>query len=113
MAATPTTTTTTTTNATTSGAVAPKTAYALFLHRSELKRRRLHFAKVSQTKIHLTDQLISKLKQRMGTCSYEDLQIMVRELDFRKFLEYQLQHRMKQLKALQKKTQVKKVKRLQ
>lgn len=105
--------TTTTSSSSTSGVVAPKTAYALFLHRSELKRRRLHFAKVSQTKIHLTDQLISKVKQRMGTCSYEDLQIMVRELDFRTFLEHQLRHRQKQLKVLQKKTQVKKVKRLQ
>ncbi|XP_064539358.1 uncharacterized protein LOC135429100 [Drosophila montana] len=92
-------------------ATTAKTAYALFLHRAELHRRRAHYAKVSQTKIQLTSQLIAKVKQRMDTCSYEDLQTMVREQQFKRLLEKKLQHRAKQLKALVK--QNRKLKRLQ
>ncbi|KAH8410705.1 hypothetical protein KR222_011229 [Zaprionus bogoriensis] len=77
-------------------------AYALFMHRAELKRRRAQFAQVSQTKIQLTDQLIAMLRQRMASCSYEDLQILVRQTEFKKSLEKQLRHRKKQLKALAK-----------
>ncbi|KAM8710247.1 hypothetical protein ACLKA7_016960 [Drosophila subpalustris] len=90
---------------------APKTAYALFLHRAELQRRRKQFARVSQTKIHLTGQLINKLKQRLHNCTYEDLQILVRESKFKQLLEQNLQHRRKQLKAIAKKSP--KLKRLQ
>ncbi|XP_034481264.1 uncharacterized protein LOC117786945 [Drosophila innubila] len=97
--------------ATSSSTSAPKTAYALFLHRAELQRKRLQFARVSQTKIQLTGQLIDKLKQRMSSCSYEDLQILVRETKFKQLLEQSLRHRRKQIKVVAKKTQ--KLKRLQ
>ncbi|XP_017863814.1 PREDICTED: uncharacterized protein LOC108614280 [Drosophila arizonae] len=90
-----------------------KTAYALFLHRSELQRRKAHFAKMSQTKILLTNELIAKTKQRMATCSYEDLQILVREQQFKRLLEQKLQHRAKQLKAVQRQSRKLKLKRLQ
>lgn len=85
-----------------SAAKPPTPAYAVFLHRSELKRKRMHFINVSQTKIDLTDQLIYKLKQRMGTCSYQDLQFMVREQDFRNYLHRQLMFRQMQMMKLQK-----------
>jgi len=90
---------------------APKTAYALFLHRAELQRRRIQYARVSQTKILLTVELIDKLKQRLHCCTYEDLQILVRETKFKQSLEQKLRHRRKQLKAVAKKSQ--KLKRLQ
>ncbi|EDV95594.1 uncharacterized protein LOC6557918 [Drosophila grimshawi] len=97
--------------ATTSSSSSARTGYALFLHRAELQRRCTHFAKVSQTKIQLTGQLIARVKQRMATCSYEDLQIMVREQEFKRRLEKKLKHRAKQLQILQK--QAGKLKRLQ
>ncbi|XP_017957158.1 uncharacterized protein LOC108651779 [Drosophila navojoa] len=90
-----------------------KTAYALFLHRSELQRRKAHYAKMSQTKILLTNELIAKTKQRMATCSYEDLQILVREQQFKRLLEQKLRHRAKQLKAVQRQNRKLKLKRLQ
>ncbi|XP_030079649.1 uncharacterized protein LOC111599561 [Drosophila hydei] len=94
-------------------ATTAKTAYALFLHRSELQRRKVHYAKKSQTKIQLTNELIAKVKQRMATCSYEDLQILVREQQFKRLLEQKLRHRAKQLKAVAKQNRKQKLKRLQ
>ncbi|XP_017840047.1 uncharacterized protein LOC108597942 [Drosophila busckii] len=97
--------------ATTSSSASASAAYALYLHRAELQRRRTHYAKVSQTKIRLTNQLIDKLRQRMESCTYEDLQILVRETKFKRNLEEKLRHRQKQLKAIAKKS--KQLKRLQ
>lgn len=91
----------------------PTPAFAVFRHRSELNRKRLHFFKVSQTKIHLTDHLIHKLRQRNGKCSYQDHQFMVREMGFRNFLHHQLVHRHMQLNAAIKMKKVPKLKRLQ
>ncbi|KAH8302743.1 hypothetical protein KR044_010372, partial [Drosophila immigrans] len=94
-------------------AAAPKTAYALFMHRAELQRKRAQFARVSQTKIQLTAYLIDKLKERMSNCSYEDLQILIRETEFKRSLEKKLRHRHKQLKAIAKSQKSQKLKRLQ
>ncbi|XP_034110389.1 uncharacterized protein LOC117571990 [Drosophila albomicans] len=85
-----------------SAKASPATAYALFMHRAELQRKRAQFARVSQTKIQLTTHLINKLKQRMASCSYEDLQCLVREQEFKRNLEKKLNHRHKQLKAIAK-----------
>ncbi|XP_068149035.1 uncharacterized protein [Drosophila tropicalis] len=86
------------------------TAYALFLHREELRRRQRQYARVSKTKIQLTSELISLIKQRLTTCSYEDLQILNREKQFKRDLQQQLKHRYKQLKAIAKgKKQVKRL----
>ncbi|KAH8365535.1 hypothetical protein KR093_001828, partial [Drosophila rubida] len=82
--------------------VAPQTAYALFMHRAELQRKCVQFAQLSETKIQLTALLIDELKQRMANCSYEDLQILVRQTEFKRSLEKKLRHRRKQLKALAK-----------
>ncbi|SPP77569.1 Hypothetical predicted protein [Drosophila guanche] len=76
------------------------TAYALFLHRQELQRRQLLYTKISRTKIQLTKELIAKQKQRLGSCSNEDLEILNRETQFKRTLQQKLKHRSKQLKAM-------------
>lgn len=91
----------------------PTPAFAVFMHRSELNRKRLHFFKVSQTKIHLTDHLIHKTRVRNGRCSWQDHQFMVREMGFRNFLHHQLVHRHMQMNAAMKMKKAPKLKRLQ
>ncbi|XP_030372370.1 uncharacterized protein LOC115622543 [Scaptodrosophila lebanonensis] len=83
---------------------AKNTAYALYLHCSELRRRRTHYVRISKTKLQLTDKLIAQIKQSMATCSYEDLQALNRETQFRRDLKRQLRHRHKQLQLLEKRS---------
>nr|NP_001097507.1 uncharacterized protein Dmel_CG34266 [Drosophila melanogaster]ABW08466.1 uncharacterized protein Dmel_CG34266 [Drosophila melanogaster] len=77
-------------------------AYALFLHRQELRRRQMLYVKVSKTKILLTKELIAEQRQRLANCSPEDLQILNRETQFKRQLQQKLKHRSKQLKAIAK-----------
>ncbi|XP_033156991.1 uncharacterized protein LOC117139007 [Drosophila mauritiana] len=77
-------------------------AYALFLHRQELRRRQMLYVQVSKTKIKLTKELIAEQKQRLASCSPEDLQILSRETQFKRQLQQKLKHRSKQLKAIAK-----------
>ncbi|XP_017028404.1 uncharacterized protein [Drosophila kikkawai] len=76
--------------------------YALFLHRQELRRRQMLYTQVSKTKIQLTKELIAEQKQRLSSCSPEDLQILSREQQFKRQLQQKLKHRNKQLKAIAK-----------
>ncbi|XP_030373398.1 uncharacterized protein LOC115623267 [Scaptodrosophila lebanonensis] len=77
----------------------PTAAYALYLHREELRRRKIHSARTSMTKIQLTNELISKTKQNISICSNEDLQILARETLFKKNLQRHLHYRRMQLQA--------------
>lgn len=81
-------------------------AYAVFLHRSVMKRKRAHFLKYSETKINLSDHLIDSQKQRIYYCSYQDVKFMAREQKFRNFLHNKRTDRLKAIK-------MKKLKRLQ
>ncbi|XP_020816436.1 uncharacterized protein LOC110190366 [Drosophila serrata] len=71
----------------------PTAAYAMFLHREELRRRKVHVSRVSVTKIHLTSELIAKTKQNIRQCSFEDLEILARETLFKKNLQRHLHYR--------------------
>ncbi|KAH8376060.1 hypothetical protein KR009_000493 [Drosophila setifemur] len=71
----------------------PTSAYALFLHREELSRKKIHPSRVSATKIHLTGELIARTKQNIRQCSSEDLEILARETVFRKNLQRHLHYR--------------------
>lgn len=71
----------------------PTAAYAMFLHREELRRRKLHVSRVSVTKIHLTSELIAQTKQNIRQCSFEDLEILARETLFKKNLQRNLYYR--------------------
>ncbi|XP_017028402.1 uncharacterized protein [Drosophila kikkawai] len=71
----------------------PTAAYAMFLHREELRRRKVHVSRVSVTKIHLTSELIAKTKQNIRQCSFEDLEILARETLFKKSLQRHLHYR--------------------
>ncbi|KAH8316896.1 hypothetical protein KR067_010112 [Drosophila pandora] len=74
-------------------------AYALFLHRQELQRREAVYVHVSRTKIQLTKKLIAEQKQRLSSCSPEELEILSRETQFKRQLQQKVKHRNKQLKA--------------
>lgn len=71
----------------------PTAAYAMFLHREELRRRKINGSRVSVTKIHLTSELIAKTKQNIRQCSFEDLEILARETLFKKNLQRHLHYR--------------------
>ncbi|EDV50953.1 uncharacterized protein LOC6543950 [Drosophila erecta] len=71
----------------------PTAAYAMFLHREELRRRKVHVSRVSATKIHLTSELIAQTKQNIRQCSFEDLEILARETLFKKSLQRHLYYR--------------------
>lgn len=78
---------------------AASTAYALYLHREELRRRKLHSVRSSATKIQLTNELIARTKQNIRECSDEDLEILARETIFKKSLQRHLHYRRMQLQA--------------
>ncbi|XP_017863813.1 PREDICTED: uncharacterized protein LOC108614279 [Drosophila arizonae] len=78
---------------------AASTAYALYLHREELRRRKLHSVRTSATKIQLTNELIARTKQNIRECSDEDLEILARETVFKKSLQRHLHYRRMQLQA--------------
>lgn len=88
-------------------------ACAVFMHRAELKRKRLHPFKVQQTKIYLTDHLVHKLRQHYGNCTVEDKQVMVREMRFRNHLNGNLLNCYKNMTNMHMKVLQKKLKRLQ
>ncbi|XP_043650397.1 uncharacterized protein LOC122618213 [Drosophila teissieri] len=71
----------------------PTAAYAMFMHREELRRRKIQVSRVSATKIHLTSELIARTKQNIRQCSFEDLEILARETLFKKNLQRHLYYR--------------------
>ncbi|XP_017014257.1 uncharacterized protein [Drosophila takahashii] len=75
----------------------PTAAYAMFMHREELRRRKIHVTRVSTTKIHLTSELIARTKQNIRECSFEDLEILARETLFKKNLQRHLYYRRMQI----------------
>lgn len=93
--------------------VSPTAAYALYLHREELRRRKApHSARTSMTKIQLTNELIARTKQNINACSFEDLEILARETLFKKNLQRHLHYRRMAMQAwMQKRRQGKLVKR--
>lgn len=93
--------------------VSPTAAYALYLHREELRRRKApHSARSSMTKIQLTNELIARTKQNINACSFEDLEILARETLFKKNLQRHLHYRRMAMQAwMQKRRQGKLVKR--
>lgn len=96
-----------------SSPVSPTTAYALYLHRKELRSRKANTARTSITKIQLTSELIARTKKNISACSYEDLEILARETLFKKNLQRHLHYRKMAIQAyLQAKKQGKVVKRL-
>ncbi|XP_060652725.1 uncharacterized protein LOC132789011 [Drosophila nasuta] len=77
----------------------PSSAYVLYLHREEIRRRKTHSARASMTKIQLTSELIARTKQNISRCSYEDLEILARETLFKKNLQRHLHYRRMQMQA--------------
>ncbi|XP_016939844.4 uncharacterized protein [Drosophila suzukii] len=75
----------------------PTAAYAMFMHREELRRRKIHVTRASATKIHLTSELIARTKQNIRQCSFEDLEILARETLFKKNLQRHLYYRRMQI----------------
>ncbi|XP_017071328.1 uncharacterized protein LOC108107990 [Drosophila eugracilis] len=75
----------------------PTAAYAMFMHREELRRRKIQVSRVSVTKIHLTSELIARTKQNILQCSSEDLEILARETLFKKNLQRHLYYRRMQI----------------
>lgn len=75
----------------------PTAAYAMFMHREELRRRKIHSSRASVTKIHLTSELIARTKQNIRQCSFEDLEILARETLFKKSLQRHLHYRRMQM----------------
>ncbi|XP_043951233.1 uncharacterized protein LOC108035047 [Drosophila biarmipes] len=75
----------------------PTAAYAMFMHREELRRRKVHVTRASATKIHLTRELIERTKQNIRQCSFEDLEILARETLFKKNLQRHLYYRRMQI----------------
>lgn len=93
--------------------VSPTTAYALYLHRKELRSRKANTARTSITKIQLTSELIARTKKNISVCSNEDLEILARETLFKKNLQRHLHYRKMAIQAyLQAKKQGKVVKRV-
>lgn len=64
--------------------------YALYLHREELRKRRISKARVSRTKFLLTHELINKTVRNINNCTAEDLQYLNRQAIFKKNLYRQL-----------------------
>ncbi|XP_017053217.1 uncharacterized protein LOC108096267 [Drosophila ficusphila] len=75
----------------------PTAAYAMFMHREELRRKKVHASRASATKLHLTSELIARTKLNIRQCSNEDLEILARETLFKKNLQRHLHYRRMQI----------------
>lgn len=61
-------------------------SYALYLHREELRKRKISATRISRTKLLLTHELITKTVMNINKCSPDDLQMLSRETVFKKNL---------------------------
>ncbi|XP_017070999.1 uncharacterized protein LOC108107795 [Drosophila eugracilis] len=72
--------------------VRPSVGYLLFQYQSELTRRHAEPTRLSRTKIHIIDGLVSRTIRHMRNCSMEDLKACKRELVYKEQLRDQLKN---------------------
>ncbi|XP_043646826.1 uncharacterized protein LOC122615783 [Drosophila teissieri] len=70
----------------------PSVGYLLFQYQSELTRRHAEPTRLSRTKIHIIDGLVSRTIRHMKHCSMEDLKACKRELVYKEQLRDQLKN---------------------
>lgn len=70
----------------------PSVGYLLFQYQSELTRRHAEPTRLSRTKIHIIDGLVSRTIRHMKHCSMEDLRACKRELVYKEQLRDQLKN---------------------
>ncbi|XP_017127145.1 uncharacterized protein LOC108145947 [Drosophila elegans] len=70
----------------------PSVGYLLFQYQSELTRRHAEPTRLSRTKIHIIDGLVSRTIRHMKNCSMEDLKACKRELVYKEQLCAQLKN---------------------
>lgn len=68
----------------------PSVGYLLFQYQSELTRRHAEPTRLSRTKIHIIDGLVSRTIRHLKHCSVEELQACKRELVYKEQLRYEL-----------------------
>ncbi|EDV90887.1 GH24970 [Drosophila grimshawi] len=70
--------------------VRPSVGYLLFQYQSELTRRHAEPSRLSRTKIHIIDNLVSRTIRQLKHCSVEELQACKRELVYKEQLRDEL-----------------------
>jgi len=70
----------------------PSVGYLLFQYQSELTRRHAEPTRLSRTKIHIIDGLVSRTIRHMKQCSLDDLRACKRELVYKEQLRDQLKN---------------------
>ncbi|XP_017137092.1 uncharacterized protein LOC108152340 [Drosophila miranda] len=73
----------------------PSVGYLLFQYQSELTRRHAEPTRLSRTKIHIIDGLVSRTIRHLKNCSVEELQACKRELVYKEQLRDELKCSMK------------------
>ncbi|XP_030566937.1 uncharacterized protein LOC115766981 [Drosophila novamexicana] len=68
----------------------PSVGYLLFQYQSELTRRHAEPTRLSRTKIHIIDGLVSRTIRQLKHCSVEELQACKRELVYKEQLRDEL-----------------------
>lgn len=68
----------------------PSVGYLLFQYQSELTRRHAEPTRLSRTKIHIIDGLVSRTIRHLKHCSVEELQACKRELVYKEQLRHEL-----------------------
>lgn len=68
----------------------PSVGYLLFQYQSELTRRHAEPTRLSRTKIHIIDGLVSRTIRHLKQCSVEELQACKRELVYKEQLRDEL-----------------------
>lgn len=68
----------------------PSVGYLLFQYQSELTRRHAEPTRLSRTKIHIIDGLVSRTIRHLKHCSVEELQACKRELVYKEQLRREL-----------------------
>ncbi|KAM8710249.1 hypothetical protein ACLKA7_016962 [Drosophila subpalustris] len=68
----------------------PSVGYLLFQYQSELTRRHAEPTRLSKTKIHIIDGLVSRTIRHLKHCSVEELQACKRELVYKEQLRDEL-----------------------
>ncbi|ALC43053.1 CG15876 [Drosophila busckii] len=79
----------------------PSVGYLLFQYQCELTRRHAEPTRLSRTKMHIIDGLVSRTIRQLKQCSVEELQACKRELVYKEQLrdELRAQRRRKQTPA--------------
>ncbi|KAH8302748.1 hypothetical protein KR044_010374, partial [Drosophila immigrans] len=70
----------------------PSVGYLLFQYQSELTRRHAEPTRLSRTKIHIIDGLVSRTIRHLKHCSVEELQACKRELVYKEQLRDELRN---------------------